>query len=144
MITSRRRVVVLPRLVVDRNSHFWAVPVVQAVSTSVSLIAPVVLWVRDIRVVVKAIEVLRAFTRSPRLSECSFLSLSCIGLADDANRKRSHYHGGKKYTTKHRVLRKWSVITENVSPTDLFGSTRLGRFIVNETTAIYRMFSIIV
>jgi len=36
------------------------------------------------------------------------------------------------------------VITDNVSPTDLFGSTRLGRFIVNETTAIYLMFSIIV
>jgi len=36
------------------------------------------------------------------------------------------------------------VITENVSPTDLFGSTRLGRFIVNGTTAIYRMFSNIV
>ena len=144
MITSRRRVVVLPRLVVDRNSHFWAVPVVQAVSTSVSLVTPIVLWVGDVRVVIKAVQVLRTFARSPRLSKCSFLSLSCIGLADDANRKRSHHHGGKKYTTKHRNLRKWSVITENVSPTDLFGSTRLGRFIDNGTTAIYRMFSIIV
>ena len=65
MITSRRRVEILPRLVVNRDSHLWAVPVVQAVSTSVSLVAPVVLWVRDIRVVIKAIEVLRTFARSP-------------------------------------------------------------------------------
>ena len=144
MVSSGRRIVVVPCLVVDRDSHLWSVPIVEAVSTSVSLVAPVVLWVSDIRVVIKAVQVLRTFTRSPRLAECSLLSLSCIGLADDANRKRCHYHGGKKYTTKHRVLRKWSVITENVSPTELFGSTRLDRFIVNGGTGIYRMFSIIV
>ena len=65
MVSSGRRIVVVPCLVVDRDSHLWSVPIVEAVSTSVSLVAPVVLWVGDIRVVIKAVQVLRTFTRSP-------------------------------------------------------------------------------
>ena len=59
VVSSGRRIVVMPLLVVNGHSHFGGVPIVQAVGTSEVLVAPVVLRVRHIGVVVKPIHVLR-------------------------------------------------------------------------------------
>ena len=59
VVTTGSRVVVVPLLVVNRNSHFGRVAMVQTVGTPVILVAPVVLWIRDVRVVIKTVHVLR-------------------------------------------------------------------------------------
>lgn len=51
-------IVVMPSLVVDRDPHLSWIAIVQAVGTAVVLVAPVVLWVRYVRVVIEAVEVL--------------------------------------------------------------------------------------
>ena len=58
MIAARRWIVVVPLLVVDRDSHLWRIAMVQVVGASVVLVAPVILWVSDVRVVIESVEVL--------------------------------------------------------------------------------------
>jgi len=97
VVPARRRIVVLPRFVVDRNSHLRLVPVVKTVGTSVVLVAPVVLWVRHVRIVVEAIVVLGSLAVPPSLSE-SFtltLGLSRLWLANGNNHERWQNHASK-------------------------------------------------
>ena len=58
VIAARRWIVVVPLLVVDRDSHLWRIAMVQVVGASVVLVAPVILWVSDVRVVIESVEVL--------------------------------------------------------------------------------------
>ena len=88
VVPSRRRVVILPCLVVDRDTHLWFVSVVQTVSTSVVFVAPVVLWVRHIRIVIEAIVILSRLVVAPSLTERFIaLRLSRLRLSDGDNRK---------------------------------------------------------
>ena len=59
VITSGRRVVVVPVSVVNRSPHFCWVAVVKAIGTAIVLVAPVVLGIGYIRVVVELVQVHR-------------------------------------------------------------------------------------
>ena len=76
VIPPRRRIVVLPLLVIDGDSMLRFVAIVHAIGTTVCGVAPVVLWVSHVRVVVKSVVVLSPLVVSPILTERSFLSLS--------------------------------------------------------------------
>lgn len=58
-------VVVVPLLVVHRNTHLWRVPVVKAVATSVVFLSPEVLRIVDIRVVIEPIPVAEISLSTP-------------------------------------------------------------------------------
>ncbi len=58
VVTTWLWVVIVPLLVVDGDPHFWWIPVVHIVRTSVVLVTPVVLGVRNVRVVIETAKVL--------------------------------------------------------------------------------------
>lgn len=76
MVASWRRVIVVPLLVVDRDSHLCWVAMVQTVRTAEVLIAPIVVWVGDVRIVIEAAKVLRSLPVTPTCSITFFLCLA--------------------------------------------------------------------
>ena len=69
MVRSGGRIIIVPFFVVDRNSHFGRIPVVQTVGTSVVLFRAEVLWIVYVGVMVEAVPVLTARCSSPILTE---------------------------------------------------------------------------
>src|SRR5947207_175251 len=63
------RVEIVPRLVVDRDLHFWWIAVVEAVRAAVILVAPEVLRVVDERVMVEPLPILDAVGVAPLAAE---------------------------------------------------------------------------
>ena len=57
MVTSTGRIVIVPVTIVDGHSHFWRIAIIQTVGAAIVLIAPIVLRVRNIRIVIKLVEV---------------------------------------------------------------------------------------
>ena len=76
VVTSWRRVVVVPLLVVNRDAHLWWITMVQVVRAAVVLVAPVVVWVSDVGIVIETAEVLRSLPVTPTCSITSFLCLA--------------------------------------------------------------------
>lgn len=83
-------VVVVPLLIVDRNSHFRRVAVVQAVAAFVVILAPEVLGVVNVGVVIHPVPIGVGGGRTPRLAIGTWLLVShlpcCVG-------KRAGSHG---------------------------------------------------
>jgi len=99
--TATVGVVVVPLSVVDRDAHFWRIAVVQAVGTSVILVAPEVLRVVDIRVVVEAIPVLGRVGLTPCATVC-LLSVGCVGLGQTTC-ERPGATGSQEDPADHRI-----------------------------------------
>jgi len=57
VVPARAWVVVVPLLVVNRNSHFGRIAMVKAIGAAVVVVAPIVLWVSDVRIVVEAVQI---------------------------------------------------------------------------------------
>ncbi len=79
MEPSVRRVFIVPLLIVNRDTHFRWVAVIEAIGTLVVLGAPEVLWVIDVGVVVKPVPVDGGVNTAPRLTVCPLIG--CGGLA---------------------------------------------------------------
>ena len=93
-------VVVVPLFVVHGNPHLWRIPVVQAVATSVVLLSPEVLWVIDVRVVVKAIPVAEIGLSAPAATVRPLVRRSILGQGHIA----AGQHGGDQKMTKHHCV----------------------------------------
>lgn len=102
VIPPSARVVVVPRLIVNRNSRFSRVAVVEAVSTSSVVVAPVVLRIGDVGIVVEAIPVLRTLLAPICSERWLLLSLCCSGLVHDG--ESTDANGNDKNSTNHGVL----------------------------------------
>jgi len=81
------RVIVVPLFVVDRDTHLGRIAVVQAIGTTIVLVAPEILWVVHVRIVIKAVPVLRVVRRAPRAT-VSLLSFGRLGLSRTASKSR--------------------------------------------------------
>jgi len=80
VVPARAWVVVVPLLVVNRNSHFSRIAVVKAIGAAVIVVAPIVLWVSDVRIVVEAVQILGTLLAP----SCSVgLGLCCFRLVHD-------------------------------------------------------------
>ena len=82
VVPSRAWVVVVPFLVVNRDSHFSGIAVVKTIRAAVVVVAPVVLWVRDVRIVVEAVQILGTLL-APSCSVGRLLGLRCFRLVHD-------------------------------------------------------------
>ena len=79
-------VIVVPTTVIDRNSHFGRVAVVETVGAAVVFVSPVVLWIVDVRVVVKPFPVLSCVSGAPRMT-IGLLGLNLHGRKHTANNR---------------------------------------------------------
>ena len=101
VIPTSAWVVVVPRLIVNRNSRFSRVAIVEAVSTASVVVAPVILRIGDVGIVIEAVPILRTLL-APGCSERRLLLGLCFsglvhnGECTDTNRKN-------KKTTNHGV-----------------------------------------
>ena len=102
VISTSTWVVVLPRLVVNRNPRFSWIAMVKAVSTASVLVAPVVLRISDIGIVIKAIPVLGTLLAPSRAERRLLLSLCCFGLVHDGESTDANCNDKK--TTNHGVV----------------------------------------
>ena len=68
---------IVPLLVIDRDSHFRWITMIQAGSRSIVLVPPEVLWVIDIRIVVESFPVLGTVRTTP---DSSISSIWCLGF----------------------------------------------------------------
>lgn len=82
MESTMARVVVVPLFVVDRNPHFWRIPVVQAITASEVLLPPEILGVIDIRIVVEPIPVAEIGLSTPSAAIGPLVSRSIVGQSD--------------------------------------------------------------
>ena len=85
VVQPRARIIVVPLLVVDRNSHFRWIAVVQTIAAAIVLIRPEILWIVHIRVVVKAVPIMNGSRATPRLAK-RLLRLTCITASDKNDR----------------------------------------------------------
>jgi len=69
VVATRLRIIVLPLFVVDRDPHLWRITMVHAFAAAVVVVAPEVLWVIDVRIVVKPLHVLVAVVTTPGATE---------------------------------------------------------------------------
>lgn len=76
VITTLLRIEIMPLGVIGWDSHFLRIAVIQALVASVIFLPPVVLWVVNIRIVVKTIPVVMTVGTTPYSAISSFLSLS--------------------------------------------------------------------
>lgn len=98
--TAMVRVVVMPLLVVNRNSHFRRIPVIHVFAAAVVLGTPEILWVVDIRVVIKAVPILGVVRAGPTVS-VRLLSLGTLGTreqakAENANEREADHTNHRK------------------------------------------------
>ena len=68
---------IVPLLVIDRDSHFRWITVIQAGPRPIVLVTPEVLWVIDIRIVVEPFPVLGTVRTTP---DSSIRSIWCLGF----------------------------------------------------------------
>ena len=87
VITSRRGVIVVPTLVVNRDSHFWWVTVVHTIGTAIVRVAPIVLRVSHIGIVIKPIHVSRCVLVAPVGAVGWRLCLGRLSLANHRKRE---------------------------------------------------------
>ena len=104
MVPTWAWVVVVPLLVVNRDPHFWRIAMVQVVRTAVVLVAPIIVWVRDVRVVIKAAQVLGRLTDTPTGSISFFLCLA--NFACDQS-QRDSANGDNANLTNHGEFLRW-------------------------------------
>lgn len=93
-------IVIVPLLVVDRNSHFGWVSMVHAITAAKVLLAVEILRVVHIRVVVEAIPVAGTRLSAPRLTVGSLISRCGFGHGDIAARNRC----SNQKMTEHQVV----------------------------------------
>ena len=96
-------VVIVPRFVVNRNSCFGRVAIVEAVSASSVEVAPIVLRVGDVGIVIKTIPVLRTCLAPSRAVRRLLLSLCGLGLVHDGESTEANSND-KKTTNRGVVL----------------------------------------
>ena len=77
MVTAWCWVVIVPLLVINRHSHFSRIAVIETVTALEVVATPVVLWIVDIRIVVKPLHILCRLS-APGCTESSLLSLGRI------------------------------------------------------------------
>ena len=99
VIAPRRRVIVVPVAIVDRNSHLRRIAIIKAVRAAVVAVSPVVVRIRNVRIVIKFVVVDGGILISPAGTIRSLLSICCISLVHD--RKRNCAETGNKKATKH-------------------------------------------
>ena len=58
MVSAGTGIVVVPALVINRDSHFRRITVIHVLATLVVFLAPVISWVVDVRVMIKTLPVL--------------------------------------------------------------------------------------
>ncbi len=90
-------IVVVPLFVVDRDSHFLRVAVVQAIATAVVLLAPEILWVVHVGIVIEAIPITSRGLPAPGLAVSTLLGRSGLGDHHGA----ANEHDGKNQMTEH-------------------------------------------
>ena len=76
------RVIVVPLLVVDRNPHFWRIPVVQAITALEILLSPEILGIVYVRIVIKPIPVAEIGLSTPGAAVGPLVSRSIVGQSD--------------------------------------------------------------
>ena len=74
---------IVPVCIVDRNAAILRIPVIHVFAAAVVLGTPEILWVVDIRVVIKAVPILGVVRASPTVSVC-LLSLGSLGIREQA------------------------------------------------------------
>tara|TARA_Y100000385_G_scaffold281022_1_gene333088 strand:+ start:259 stop:537 length:279 start_codon:yes stop_codon:yes gene_type:complete len=82
MESAVARVIVVPLFVVDRNPHFWRIPVVQAIAAAEVLLPPEILGVVDVRVVIEPIPVAEIGLSTPSAAIGPLVSRSIVGQSD--------------------------------------------------------------
>ena len=93
-------IVVVPFLVVDRNSHFGRVSVVQTITAPIVFLPPEILGVVDVRVVIEAVPVAEIGLSAPTATVRPLVRRSALGQGDVAARQ----HGGDQKMTKHHCV----------------------------------------
>ena len=76
MVALPRWVEVVPRLIVNRYSHFSRIAVVQVLGTTVILFSVVIVRVVDIRIVIEPLPILVSLSAAPNTPVGIFLGLS--------------------------------------------------------------------
>ena len=76
------RVIVVPLLVVDGNPHLRRIPVIQAIAAAEVFLPPEILWVIDVRIVVKPIPVAEIGLSTPSAAVGPLVGRSIIGQSD--------------------------------------------------------------
>lgn len=94
-------IVVVPLFVVDRYPHFGRIAMIQTIGTSVVLVPPEILWVVDVRIMVKSFPVLRTVGLTPRTT-ISLLGTSGVSLRRTTD-KSSCAAGRQKDPADHRI-----------------------------------------
>ena len=97
MIPATAGVVVVPALVVDRNSHFRWVAVIHVVAATKVLLAPKVLGVVHVGVVIKAVPISGACLAAPGLTIGPLICGNRFGRGHIAHRE----HGDDNEVSKH-------------------------------------------
>lgn len=94
------RVIVVPLLVVNRNSHFRWIPVIQAIAAAKVLLSPEILGVVDIRIVVKPVPVAEIGLSTPSAAISPLVSRRVVGQSDVT----AGQYGGDQKMTKHHCV----------------------------------------
>ena len=102
VISTSAWVVVVPRLVVNRNSRLSRITVIEAVSATCVVVAPIILRIGNIGIVIESIPVLRTLLAPSRAKRRLLLSLCCFGLAHDGESTDANCNDKK--TTNHGVV----------------------------------------
>jgi hypothetical protein len=76
MIPAGTRIVVVPALVVDRDTHFLWIAVIHILATLVVFLTPVISWIVDVRVMVELFPVLVTVSASPIATVCPFIGVA--------------------------------------------------------------------
>lgn len=86
VVATWRRIVVVPLAIIDGNSHLGRIAIVQAVGAAIVVAAPVILWVRDVRVMVELVHVDSRILAAPTGTVGTLLSVGVVSLVDDGKR----------------------------------------------------------
>ena len=75
MVATTFWIGIVPLLVIDRDTHFRRVTVIQVGTRSIVLVPPEILWVIDIRIVIESFPVLGTLGTTPDASISSIWRL---------------------------------------------------------------------